>query len=85
MTCRLMTLDKRPGVCPAGIGETLHRALAKLVMRASGDQAKTACGNLQLCIGLRSGIEGATHAVGQRRIERVKRIKSEEDNRYAEG
>ena len=27
----------------------LHQALAKLVMRAAGEQAKTACGNLQLC------------------------------------
>ena len=29
-----------------GIGETLRQALAKLVMRAAGEQAKTACGNL---------------------------------------
>ena len=54
-----------------GIGETLRRALAKLVMRAAGDQAKTACGNLQLCAGLEAGIEGVTHSVGQRRVERV--------------
>ena len=47
-----------------GIGETLRRALAKLVMRAAGEQAKTACGNLQLCAGLEAGIEGATHTVG---------------------
>ena len=45
-----------------GIGETLHRALAKLVMRADGDQAKTACGNLQMCPGLEASIEGFTHA-----------------------
>ena len=54
-----------------GIGETLRRALAKLAMRAAGEQSKTACGNLQLCAGLEAGIEGATHAVGQRRVERV--------------
>ena len=52
------------------IGETLRRALDKLAMRAAGDQAKTACGNVQLCAGLEAGIEGATHAVGQRRIKR---------------
>ena len=46
-----------------GIGETLRRALAKLVMKAAGDQAKTAGGNLQLCAGLEAGIEGATHAI----------------------
>ena len=39
MACRLVALDERPGVRPVGIGETLHRALAKLVMREAGDQA----------------------------------------------
>ena len=72
MACCLEALDKRPGVRPVGIGETLRRALAKLVMRAVGEQAKTACGILQLCAGLEAGIEGDTHAVGQRRIERVR-------------
>ena len=66
-----------------GIGETLCRALDKLVMRAAGDQAKTACGNLQLCAGLEAGIEGATHAVGQRRLARVRERRVEEEE--AEG
>ena len=47
-----------------GIGETLCQALNKLVMRAAGELAKTAYGNLQLCAGLEAGIEGATHVVG---------------------
>ena len=64
MAFSLVALDKRPGVRPVGIGETLLRALAKLVMRSAGDQAKAACGNLQLCAGLEVGIEGATHDVG---------------------
>ena len=71
MACRLVALDKRPGVRPTDIGETLRREVAKLVMREAGEQAKTACGNLQLCAGLEAGIEGATHAVGQRRGERA--------------
>ena len=66
-----------------GIGKTLRRALAKLVMRAAGDQAKTACGNLQLCAGLEAGIEGATHAVGQRRMVRVRERRGDEEE--AEG
>ena len=49
MACCLVVLDKSPGVRPLGIGKTLRRALAKLVMRAYGDQAKMACGNLHLC------------------------------------
>ena len=72
MACRLVALDKRLRVRPIGIGETLRRAIAKLVMRAAGDKAKTVYGNLQLCAGLEAGIEGATHAVGQRRLMRVR-------------
>ena len=67
----LIALDKRPGVRPIGIGEKLHQAIAKLVMRASGDQAKAAYRIHQLCTGLEAGIEGVTHAVAQRRRERT--------------
>ena len=56
MACPLVALDKRPGVRPVVIGETLQRALAKLVMRAAGDQEKTVCGNIQLCTGLEADI-----------------------------
>ena len=71
---------------PVGIGGTLRRALAKLVMRAAEEQAKTSCGNLQLCAGLKAGIEGATHAVGQRGLDRVRvrRSKEEETDDLAE-
>ena len=71
MACRLVPLDKHPWVRPVGIVETLRRALDKLVMRVAGDQANMACGSLQLCAGLEASIEGATNAVGQRRLARV--------------
>ena len=48
MSCFMVVLDKRSGVRPVGIGETLRRALDKLITRATGDQEKTACGNMQL-------------------------------------
>ena len=64
---------------PMGIGEKLRRALAKLVMRAAGDQAKTACGNLQMCAGLKAGIEGTIHALRQRRLERVRTRREERE------
>ena len=73
---------------PVGIGETLRLVLAKIVMMAAGDQAKTACGNLQLRAGLKASIEGATHAVVQRRVERVRERREEpeeEENAEAEG
>ena len=68
-----------------GIGEMLRRALTKIIMRAAGDQAKTACGNLQPCAGLETGIEGATHTLGQRRLERKRRRQSEEEDGNVEG
>ena len=71
MECPLVALNKQPRVCPVGIGETLCRTLAKLLMKAAGDQEKTVCGNLQLCAGLKASIEGATHAVGQWRLAKV--------------
>ena len=80
MRQNLSALDKSHGVRPVGIGETLHRSLAKLVMRAAEDQAKMACGNLQLCAGLEAGIEGANHSVGQRRAERVRARRVEEES-----
>ena len=48
-------------------------------MRAAREQAKTACGNLQMCAGLEAGIEGATHAVGQRRLKRIRMIRQERE------
>ena len=63
------------------IGETLCQALDKIVMMTAGDQAKTACGNLQLCAGLEAGIEGAIHAVVQKRVERVRQRRSKEEAR----
>ena len=84
MAFRLVALDKRPGVRPMGIGETLCRALEKLIMRSAGDQAKKACGNLHLCAGLEAGIEGATHIVGQRQRDRAVQRKREEEAERSE-
>ena len=70
MSFRLIALYKRPGVHPVGIWETLRWSIAKLVMRAAGDQAKMECGSLQLYAGLGDSIEGATHTVAQRRCDR---------------
>ena len=73
MACCIVVLDKFQGVrrLPVGIGETLRRSIAKLAMKALGDQAKTACRSLQLCEGLEACIEGVTNAKVQIRQERT--------------
>jgi hypothetical protein len=63
MACRLVALDKCPGVRPVGIGEIYRRLMAKCVLAVIGHQATAAAGNLNLCAGLPAGIEGAVHAV----------------------
>ena len=79
MVCHLLALDKMPRVHPVRVGKTLRRDLAKLIMRAAGDQAKIACGNLKLCPGLEDSIEGTTYSVGKRQIKMMVRISRVEE------
>ena len=67
MACFLFALDKRPGVCPVEIGETLCHVITKLIMRAVEDQTKTVCRSLQLCAVIEAGKEVVTHTMVQRR------------------
>ena len=53
-------------------------------MRAAGDQAKTSCDNLQHCAGLEAGIEVATHALGRRRLDRVRTRREMEETEASE-
>ena len=66
LCCRLVALDKCPGVRPLGIGEIWRRAIAKCALKACGEDAKAACGSTNLCAGLEAGIEGALHSVTKR-------------------
>ena len=77
MAYRLVQINKRPGVCTMGVGETLHHYLSKIFIREAGYQTNMTCENLQLCTGLEAGIEGSTYDVGQRRRERNKRGREE--------
>eukprot|EP00957_Ditylum_brightwellii_P188100 14320192-Ditylum_brightwellii.AAC.1 len=62
MACCLVALNNCPGTRPVGIGEIFQQLFAKLVIRATRDDAKLTCSNLQLCAGTKAEINGAVHA-----------------------
>ena len=63
VACRLVPLDKKPGVRPIGIGEIVRRILGKAILYVLGPAVQQATGSLQLCGGQESGIEAAIHAM----------------------
>jgi len=63
VSCRLIALDKCPGVRPIGVGETVQRIIAKAVLSVLKEDIREAAGSLQLCAGQLSGCEAAVHSV----------------------
>ena len=63
VACRLIPLDKCPGVRPIGVGEVPRRILAKAVLRIVGQDVEEAAGPLQVCAGQDGGCEAAVHAM----------------------
>ena len=63
--CRLIPLNKHPGVRPIGIGEVPRRIIAKAVLSLFRLDIQQAAGPLQLCAGQEGGCEAAVHAMRQ--------------------
>ena len=63
VACRLIPLDKRPGVRPIDIGDVPRRIIAKSILYAIGDDIALAAGPLQTCAGQSAGSEAAVHAM----------------------
>ena len=61
--CRLIPLDKNPGVRPIAICEVARRIIGKAVLSVVNPEIQQAAGSLQLCAGQPGGIEAAIHAM----------------------
>ena len=63
VACRLIPLDKKPGVRPIGVGEVLRRLIGKSIISVIKPEILESAGSLQLCAGLPGGCEAAAHAM----------------------
>ena len=63
VACRLIPLDKDPGIRPIGIGEVLRRIIGKIVVWQLKEDIKEAAGSLQSCAGHHAGGEAPVHAM----------------------
>ena len=63
VACRLIPLDKKPGVRPIGVGDVPRRIIAKAILHVIGDDIQLAAGALQTCAGHDAGSEAAIHAM----------------------
>ena len=57
VACRLVSLDKRPGVRPIGICEVARRIIGKEILTVIGGDIQQTVGTLQLCAGQAAGID----------------------------
>ena len=62
LACRLIPLDKNPGLRPIGIGKVLHRIASKVVASHIREYIMSALGSLQVCAGYEAGCESLVHA-----------------------
>ena len=68
MVCRLIALDKCPGICPIGIGEQPRRIFSEVIAMVTCMDVEELCGVDQFCTGLKAGVEGAAMPCGSYRI-----------------
>ena len=63
VACRMIPLNKNPGLRPIGVGEILRRIAGKVVMSLSKNDVIQSAGSLQVCAGQKAGVEAAIHAM----------------------
>ena len=65
LSCRLIAINKYPGIRPIRICEPARRIIAKAVLFLVGGDVIEAAGSVQVCAGQPSGTEAAIHTVRQ--------------------
>ena len=74
VACRLIPLNKNPGLRPIGVEEVLRRISGKVVMMISKQDVMKAAGSLQVC---------AIYTVNSSEVSKIKsKIKAEKEERY---
>ena len=63
LACRLIPLDKNPGLRPIGVGEVLRRIIGKVIVSVVRNDIISSVGSLQVCAGHEAGCEAAIHAM----------------------
>ena len=63
VACRLISLNKNPGLRPIGVGEVFWRISGKVVMMIDKQDVMKTAGSLQVCAGQETGAETAIQAV----------------------
>ena len=63
VACRLIALDKCPGICPICVGECLRRLLGRPVVQCTKMEFLRAIGDQQLCVSHMAGYKAVLHTV----------------------
>ncbi len=63
LSCRLVAIDKNPGVRPIGIGEIVRRIIAKAALTIIKPDILDTVGCRQLCVGQMAGVESGVHSI----------------------
>ena len=62
-SCRLIPLNKNPGIRPIGVGEVLRRIIGKVISWEFKTDFMEAATPLQTCAGFGAGAEAAIHSM----------------------
>ena len=63
VACRLIALDKDPGVRPIGIGEVVRRVMSKAILGVLKSEILEVAGSRQMCAGQDSPCESIVHSL----------------------